>query len=90
MIAVALYPNNFCLEQSVLSYFWNNISQVNQQSPAFEKYNQAHEHFIQVRNWCIENLTGPYCIDVNDILYDGVRVRVGKVDDLAYFTLKWC
>jgi len=90
MIAVAIYPNNFCLEQGVLSSFWNNFSQINQLSTAYQKYKPAHDHYTQVRNWCVENLSGPYCIDVNDILYDGVRVRVGKVDDLAYFALKWC
>ena len=89
MIAVALYPNNFCLEQSVLSYYWNNIGQINQQSATHQKYKQAHEHYTQVREWCSENLTGPFCIDVTDILYDVVRVRVGSDDDLAYFTLKW-
>ncbi len=89
MIALAPYPQGLKLEQIVLSFFWQNVSQLNQQSKVYQSHKQAHEHYTQVRNWCMVNLTGPYCIDVEDILYDGVRVRVGTETDLAYFTLRW-
>jgi len=91
MIALAPYPQGLKLDQTVLSYYWNvsTLGAVGGQPAIHKKYQQAHDHYTQVRNWCIENLNGPYIVDVEDILYDGVRVRVGTEFDLAYFTLRW-
>ena len=54
------------------------------------QYDKVEGHYNDVSGWCKENLTGPYIINKEtDILFDGVRVRVGRESDMAYFQLRW-
>lgn len=53
-------------------------------------YNKAEKHFNNVSEWCKKCLCGPYELDKEqDLLFDGVRIRLGRESDIAYFQLKW-
>lgn len=89
MIVFAAYPDNFCLDQSALSFYYYNINtkiKTNNKTG----YQKALNHFLNVRQWCDQNLKYPYQLDLSDILHTGVRVRLSNSNDIAYFTLKWC
>ena len=85
MIVFAPYPDNFCLDQSALSFYYYNIKTNNKTG-----YQKALNHFLNVRQWCNQNLKYPYQLELSDILHTGVRVRLSNSNDIAYFTLKWC
>jgi len=89
MIVFAAYPDNFCLDQSALSFYYYNINtkiKTNNKTG----YQKALNHFLNVRQWCDQNLKYPYQLDLSDILHTGVRVRLSNSNDIVYFTLKWC
>jgi hypothetical protein len=88
MIAIAPYPQGFKLDQPALSYYYYNL---NNKGPivSSEKYKRALHHYTTVKKWCDQFCIGPYSIEKTDILYDGIRVRLGTNEDLAYFTLTW-
>jgi hypothetical protein len=80
MIAIAPYPNSFHYDYSAIAH---------RLAPT-RQHDKVVEHYNNVSDWCKENLTGPYEIDEEtDILSHGVRVRVGRESDLAYFHLRW-
>ena len=85
MIVFAAYPDNFCLDQPALSFYYYNIN--TNSKPGYQK---ALNHFLNVRQWCNQNLKYPYQLELSDILHTGVRVRLSNSNDIAYFTLKWC
>jgi len=90
MIVFAPYPDNFCLDQSALSFYYYNINTNNSNTNSKTGYQKALTHFLNVRQWCNQNLKYPYQLDLSDILHTGVRVRLSNSNDIAYFTLKWC
>jgi len=89
MIVIAPYPNGFHPDM-----WWcmpGGADPRNLAEPAIiRQHGKVFEHYHNVSSWCKENLTGPYIIDKEtDILFDGVRVRVGRESDMAYFQLRW-
>jgi hypothetical protein len=88
MIAVAPYPRGWKLDQTALSYFYYNMAN-NGPTVMTQKYKQALEHYNAIQQWCTENCQGPYDLAYSDILHDGIRVRLGSKEDLAFFQLKW-
>ena len=93
MIALAPYPDGI----SVWS-IWNGSSMPGGNGEYYEEvefvppsvYNKVVGHYNNVSDWCKENLTGPYELDERtDILFDGVRIRIGRESDMAYFQLRW-
>lgn len=88
MIAIAPYPKGFKLEQTALSYYYYTSSS-NIPAIVQEKHKVAFNHYKDVRQWCNDNLSAPFEITLDDILHDGVRVRLSTSDDLVYFQLKW-
>jgi len=88
MIALAQYPAGLKLDQTALSFYYKTLVNASLTSQN-NQYTQALGHFLDVREWCALHCNGPYTIEISDILFDGVRVRIGSYDDLFYFTLKW-
>ena len=88
MIVLAPYPDGI----SVWS-IWNGSSMPGGEEVEFvppSVYNKVVGHYNNVSDWCKENLTGPYELDKKtDILPNGVRVRLGRKSDMAYFYLRW-
>ena len=84
MIAVARYPDNNVLNQLHLPY-----AGLSGYSSSTQNYQLAMDHWKEVQQWCTMFLQGPWQCDNTDILFDGVRVRIGALKDLAYFQLKW-
>jgi len=89
MIALAPYPNG-------LQYasWWSLPGGADPRRlatpAAIRQHDKVVGHYNNVSDWCKKNLTGPYEINKEtDILYDGVRVRLGRESDMAYFQLKW-
>jgi hypothetical protein len=88
MIALAQYPSGLKLDQTALSFYYKSLVNVTLSAQS-KKYSQALDHFLDVRKWCELNCKDPYSIEISDLLFDGVRVRIGSYDDFVYFTLKW-
>jgi len=89
MIVIAPYPNGFHPDMWFCTP--GGADPRHLAEPAVvRQYDKVEGHYNDVSGWCKENLTGPYIIDKEtDILFDGVRVRVGKESDMAYFHLRW-
>ena len=88
MIVIAPYPKGFKLEQTALSYYYYNTGS-NIPAIVQRKHKRAYTHYSNVKRWCKDNLSGPFEITLDDILHDGVRVRLSTSDDLAFFQLRW-
>jgi len=88
MIVIAPYPEGFKLEQTALSYYYYNTGS-NIPAIVQRKHKLALKHYQTVKEWCKDNLQGPYDINLEDILHDGIRVRLSVPEDIAFFQLKW-
>jgi len=84
LIAVARYPDGNVLDQLHLPY-----AGIPGYSASHDSYKIAMKHWEDVQQWCAVFLQGPWQCDNNDILFEGIRVRIGALKDLAYFQLKW-
>lgn len=84
MIVVARYPNGFRMNQLQMPF-----AGMGGYTAAEQNYKQAVEHYQSVIQWCKEYLSGPWDCNERDILYDGIRVRIGTEIDVAFFKLKW-
>lgn len=84
MIVVALYPDGITMSQLYLPFAGTPGYSVSD-----TQYNKAMDHYTDVQSWCDAHLVGPWSCNPGDILHVGVRVRIGSLDDLAYFCLKW-
>ena len=89
MIALAPYPNGVQMDA-----WWSLPGGADPrhlaQHRVVRQCDEVAGHYNNVSDWCKENLTGPYEIDEEtDTLSHGVRVRVGRESDLAYFQLRW-
>ena len=89
MILVAAYPDNFkcyAMLHGAIDFerlFYNSNGYQN-------SYNKAEKHFNNVSEWCKKCLCGPYELDKEqDLLFDGVRIRLGRESDMVYFQLRW-
>jgi hypothetical protein len=93
MICLAKYPNGFILNQTHLPYYtsWLTAGGSKPQNfqPSDKNYLRAIDHYINVLLWCKNTFIGPYNLDEQDILYYGIRVRIGSLQDQFLFTLKW-
>ena len=84
MILVAEYPDNFKCYASKGK--WLRSGSASHRN----SYNKAEKHFNNVSEWCKKYLCGPYELDKEqDLLFDGVRIRLGRESDMVYFQLKW-
>ena len=84
MVVVAPYPNGFVLRQTSFNYYFTSTTKKN----LSVQDKVAWDHYVNVLEWCQNNLVN-YSADLKDILHEGVRVRLGNNEDLAYFSLKW-
>ena len=84
MVVIAEYPDGVTVSQMYLPFAGTPGYSTNDSN-----YNIAMDHYYEILNWCSSNLRGPWECNTDDILYIGVRVRIGTLDDLAYFNLKW-
>ena len=82
MIALAQYPSGLKLDQTALSFYYKSLVNVTLSAQS-KKYSQALDHFLDVRKWCELNCKYPYSIEISDLLFDGVRVRIGSYDDFV-------
>ena len=85
MIALAQYPSGLKLDQTALSFYYKSLVNATLSAQS-KKYSQALDHFLDVRKWCELNCKYPYSIEISDLLFDGVRVRIGSYDDFVYVT----
>ena len=84
LVVVALYPDGVYMSQMYLPF-----AGIPGYEASDEIYNQAMDHYHDVLNWCSTNCQGPWECGTDDILYLGVRVRLGTMEDFTYFNLKW-
>jgi hypothetical protein len=93
MICLAKYPNGFILNQTHLPYYTLWLAAGGPKPQNFQSkdknYIQAIDHYKDVLDWCKEVFVGPYILNEQDILYYGIRVRIGNLQDQFLFTLKW-
>lgn len=84
LIVVAKYPGDFKMEQQHLPF-----AGTPGYTSSHKSYHQAMNHYTDVLAWCHSHLQGPWDCNHNDMLHEGVRVRIGTESDAAYFLLKW-
>ena len=92
MIALARYPNGIQMDAwwSFPSISIRGTSREPVQPEVVRQCDEVAGHYNNVSDWCKENLIGPYELDEKtDILFDGVRIRIGRESDMAYFQLRW-
>lgn len=84
LVVVALYPDGVYMSQMYLPF-----AGIPGYEASDKMYNLAMDHYYDVLEWCSANCQGPWECGTDDILYLGVRVRLGTMDDFTYFNLKW-
>jgi hypothetical protein len=89
MIALAPYPNGVQMDA-----WWSPPGGADPlhlaQPSVIRQCDEVVGHYNNVSDWCKGNLIGPYELDEKtDILFDGVRIRIGRESDMAYFQLRW-
>ena len=89
MIALAPYPNGIQMDA-----WWSLPGGADPlhlaQPSVIRQCDEVVGHYNNVSDWCKGNLIGPYELDEKtDILFDGVRIRIGRESDMAYFQLRW-
>lgn len=97
LIVVAKYPGDFKMEQQHLPFagtpgYTSSHKSYQQAFNTLAKHGLDYKminHYIGVIAWCSNHLQGPWDCNHNDILHEGVRVRIGTELDAAYFLLKW-
>ena len=90
MIYLAKYPNGFILIQMHIPYCTQSALAKPPNFQSIDKnYLKAIDHYKNVLDWCREMFVGPYILNEQDILYYGIRVRIGSLQDQFLFKLKW-
>ena len=86
---LAKYPNGFILIQMHIPYCTQPVTARKIYRSDDRDYLKAIDHYKNVLAWCKEMFVGPYILNEQDILYYGIRVRIGSLQDQFLFKLKW-